>query len=132
MFVQDSSGKHAKNKFACMPHGGGNGPVRDVGVKEFFTADQFVGQAAESAAKHNRHTRPQLGAGFDKCFGVLEHRRISHPRLASYHDTSSNHTSMPAMQADMKFAIEPTATAFNPRRARSGFRLGAMAPIPPI
>ena len=32
----------------------------------------------------------------------------------------------------MKFAIDPTATAFNPSRARSPLRLGAMAPMPPI
>ena len=36
------------------------------------------------------------------------------------------------MQADMKLAIVPAATAFNPRRARSDLRVGASAPMPPI
>ena len=36
------------------------------------------------------------------------------------------------MQADMKFAMVPAATAFSPSRARSDLRLGASAPIPPI
>jgi len=39
---------------------------------------------------------------------------------------------IPAMQADMKLAIVPAATAFSPRRARSDLRLGASAPMPPI
>ncbi len=36
------------------------------------------------------------------------------------------------MQADMKFAMVPAATAFSPSRARSIFRVGASAPMPPI
>ena len=43
-----------------------------------------------------------------------------------------DHTSIPAMQADMKLAMDPTATAFSPSRARSDLRLGASAPMPPI
>jgi hypothetical protein len=39
---------------------------------------------------------------------------------------------MPAMQADMKLAIVPAATALNPSRAKSDLRVGARAPIPPI
>lgn len=35
------------------------------------------------------------------------------------------------MHADMKFAIVPHATAFNPKRAKSDFRVGASAPMPP-
>ena len=42
------------------------------------------------------------------------------------------HSNIPAMQADMKFAIVPAATAFNPSRARSDLRVGASAPMPPI
>ncbi len=41
------------------------------------------------------------------------------------------HSKIPAIQADMKFAIVPAATARSPRRARSDLRLGANAPIPP-
>ena len=36
------------------------------------------------------------------------------------------------MHADMKFAIDPAATARRPSRARSDFRFGASAPMPPI
>ena len=35
------------------------------------------------------------------------------------------------MQADMKFAMVPAATAFIPNRARSDFLDGASAPMPP-
>ena len=43
-----------------------------------------------------------------------------------------DHSSIPAMQADMKLAIDPAATARSPSRARSDLRLGASAPMPPI
>ena len=36
------------------------------------------------------------------------------------------------MHADMKFAMVPAAMALSPSRARSDFRVGASAPIPPI
>src|SRR5580698_9823203 len=43
----------------------------------------------------------------------------------------ADHTSIPAMQADMKFAMVPHATSFIPSRARSDLRDGARAPMPP-
>jgi Bacterial Ig-like domain (group 3) len=44
----------------------------------------------------------------------------------------TGYNSMPAMQADIKLAIVPAATARNPSLARSLFRFGARAPMPPI
>ena len=49
-----------------------------------------------------------------------------------YNSVGSIYNKMPAIQADMKFASVPTTIAFTPRRARSDFREGASAPIPPI
>ena len=43
-----------------------------------------------------------------------------------------DHSSIPAMQADMKLAMVPAATARRPSRARSVLRFGASAPMPPI
>ena len=43
-----------------------------------------------------------------------------------------SHNNIPAIQADMKLARVPAATAFMPKRARSDLRLGARAPMPPI
>src|ERR1700720_2100312 len=40
-------------------------------------------------------------------------------------------SSIPAMQADMKFAMVPHAKAFIPMRAKSDFRVGTSAPMPP-
>jgi len=39
--------------------------------------------------------------------------------------------SIPASEAEIYDAIVPQIIAFNPRLARSAFRVGAMAPIPP-
>src|SRR5438105_9024919 len=49
---------------------------------------------------------------------------------ASKNDADA-HINIPAIQADMKLAIVPAATAFIPSRARSDFRDGASAPMPP-
>ena len=67
-----------------------------------------------AAAEDNRHVRFERGACANVTDGVLDH------------------SSIPAMHADMKLAMEPAATAFSPRRARSDFRFGARPPIPPI
>ena len=40
--------------------------------------------------------------------------------------------SIPAMEADIKFAMVPASMARSPSRASSPFLLGASAPIPPI
>ena len=53
--------------------------------------------------------------------------KIARPRRMN-----RSYSSMPAMQADMKFASVPTNMAFNPSRARSDLREGASAPMPPI
>src|SRR5579864_5719953 len=46
---------------------------------------------------------------------------------------NSGHFSMiPTIEADIRFAIVPASMARMPRRASSGFLLGASAPMPPI
>ena len=50
---------------------------------------------------------------------------------AAENDAGAAHSSIPAMQADMKLAMVPAATAFIPKRATSDLREGARAPSPP-
>src|SRR5262245_53163910 len=50
---------------------------------------------------------------------------------AAQNDSDATHKNIPAMQAVMKLAMVPAATAFNPNRARSDLRVGARAPNPP-
>ena len=73
-----------------------------------------IGEGAESAAEDdaNRiHSKlPPFGHG-------------SYWARAASSD-AGDHSSMPAMQADMKFAMVPAATAFIPRLARVGFARG--------
>ena len=42
------------------------------------------------------------------------------------------HSNMPAIEADIKFAMVPASMARTPSRANSRFLFGASAPIPPI
>ena len=58
--------------------------------------------------------------------------RSARAALDVSYSASCDHSSIPAMQADMKLAMVPAATAFSPRRARSDLRVGASAPMPPI
>ena len=89
--------------------------MRDVGIRNLYTLFEFVGKCAQAAAQHHRNLRLQLSAPLYVVFRVLN--------LA--------HSSIPAIQADMKFAMVPQATALRPSRARSDFRVGASAPMPP-
>src|SRR5947199_5579565 len=44
----------------------------------------------------------------------------------------ASYISIPAMEADIRFAMVPANMARTPRRASSPFLFGASAPIPPI
>ena len=83
-------------------------------VGNFDAIGQLVGEGAKSAAQHHGDTRLAIGLPANMLDGFLHQRN------------------MPAMQADMKFAIVPASMAFTPSRARSDLRLGASAPMPPI
>ena len=91
--------------------GGQPGDLRVGNLRAF---GQLVREGAQAAAEHHSEGRPQRRAAFDKRSGLFDHRSI------------------PAMHADMKLAMLPAATARSPSRARSDFRLGASAPMPPI
>src|ERR1700692_894352 len=99
---------------ARMAHRGRDRPVRNSGVRDLERVRKFVGESAQSAAQHNRHTR------YAACLRANIIARRPH------------YSSMPAMQPALKFAMVPAATAFNPSRARCDLRMGASAPIPPI
>ena len=50
---------------------------------------------------------------------------VSAKRAETAAQNHADHNSIPAMHADMKFAMVPAATAFIPSLARSDFRVGA-------
>ena len=104
----------AKHQLSGMPGGGRYRPAGNLGIRNRNRIGEFVGEGSQSAAEHHREMRFAPGNVPDVC-----HRFV-------------HYNNMPAMQADMKFAMVPAATAFNPMRARSDLRLGASAPMPPI
>src|SRR5262245_29630383 len=97
-----------------MTDGSRRRPAWYIGVRYRNAVPEFLGKSAEAAAEHYSGTRPQRRAAFDELARFLVHKKI------------------PAMQADIKLAMVPAITALNPSRARSGRRLGASAPMPPI
>src|SRR4051794_29228310 len=97
-----------------MAHRGGPGPAGNIGVWDIDAIVQFVGERAEAAAQYDADGRLR------SCVSLNVTSRFG------------DHSSIPAIQADMKFAIDPAATARSPKRARSDLRLGASAPMPPI
>jgi hypothetical protein len=125
-FVQVDAARHrgdfqraqlSEDELARMSDGGGARPAWNFGV------GISVGSASSSAKAPNRcpappHARTQRSARFQEPSGAV--------------DCGVGHSSIPAMQADMKLAMLPAATAFRPSRARSDLRLGASAPMPPI
>ncbi len=104
----------AKHQLSGMPHGGGYRPAGNLGIRNRNRVREFVGESAQSAAEHHGDMRFAPGDVPDVCYCFV------------------HYNNMPAMQADMKFAMVPAATAFKPMRARSDLRLGASAPMPPI
>src|ERR1019366_2845352 len=108
----------ADDELAGVPHGGRVRPAGNLGVRDVRTVRKFVGERAQSAAEHEADGGTHVGAALDHSFGVA--------------GGLVGHSSIPAMQADMKLAMVPAATARKPSRARSLLRVGARAPMPPI
>src|SRR5258708_4620989 len=102
------------HQLSRMTDGRGCRPSGDLRIRDLDAIGQLIGESAEPAAKHYGDARLTVYPGANECGRGVDH------------------SSMPAMQADRKFAIVPAATAFKPRRARSDLRFGANAPMPPI
>ena len=86
----------------------------NIAVRDLDGVGDLFGESAKPASQHNADCGSRLGA------------------IANGSNRCARQINIPAMQADIKFAIVPAATAFRPSRAKSDFRLGASAPIPPI
>ena len=80
----------------------------------------LVPQYDSRSTPHRKH-RPLALRG-------TRHRKPDNCRC----DHQAFHNRIPAIQAERKFARVPASIARKPSRARSAFRLGASAPIPPI
>src|SRR5215472_5824240 len=89
-------------------------PAWDLGIGQFHVVGQLFRERSQAAPQDDRYRWLQFRAASD------------------VPDRLFDHNSIPAMQADMKLAIDPAATARKPNRARSDLRFGASAPMPPI
>src|SRR5580692_5322995 len=95
----------ADYQFARVAYRSGGGPAGDFAISEFVASLKFVCERAESAAKDYADRGTNRGPRFEVLFSFGNHRNI------------------PAMHADIKFAMDPAATARSPSRARSDFRV---------
>ncbi len=104
----------ADDQLPGVSHRGGVRPARNIRVRDVLAFSKFVSERAQSAAQHQANGGPHVGVALYVSFCFVGHSNI------------------PAMQADMKFAMVPAATARRPSLARSLLRVGASAPMPPI
>ena len=114
MTATSSGAQFTDDQLACVADGGRVRPAGNIGVRDIDALAEFVGERAQAAAEHYSDRGPHAGVALNETFGFVGHSNI------------------PAMQADMKFAMVPAATARRPSRARSLLRVGASAPMPPI
>ena len=104
----------ADDQLAGVADRGGARPAGNIRVRNVRAFGKLVGERAQAAAQHHADGGPHVRAALDVPFRFV------------------GHSSIPAMQADMKLAMVPAATARSPSRARSDLRVGASAPMPPI
>src|SRR5215471_2684628 len=102
------------HKLARVTHGGRSRPARNSLVWNVNAVRELIRERAEATAEHNANRRPRRDVALD------------------VPNRFARHSIIPAMHADMKFAMVPAATARSPSRARSLLRVGASAPMPPI
>src|SRR5436190_464282 len=108
----------------------GFGHVGEAGTQRVVVAaDQRV-LPHEVDVIGDQHQLAGMQFGIDRSGSVGEDHAID-AALAELANSQRTHNNIPAMQADIKLAMVPAATAFNPRRATSDLRVGAKAPMPP-
>src|SRR5690349_16364272 len=114
------------HELALVPGRAWLGEPRDLLVRDAHRIAHGVGHAGEPRAEHDGDLRLELAESLRDDVGRLSERTSPLSPL------SLLHSSIPASVADRKFASVPAIIARNPRRARSCFRSGARAPMPPI
>ena len=102
---------------------GAAGEHHHVGFAQ-AAGDQLAGVSRGGDGRPSRDIRVRGFKTILKGFG-------KRAQAAAENNSNATHNNIPAMQADMKFAMVPAATAFSPSRATSDLREGASAPIPP-
>src|SRR5207248_1700208 len=118
--------EHAAHELALMPGRPRLRETRDVLVGNADRIAHRVGYAGKAGPEHDRDLRLEPTDPLRD--DISRHTERSAPRSP----LPGFHSSIPARVADRKFASVPAIIARNPRSARSCFRSGASAPIPPI
>ena len=106
-----------------VPDDGGLREPGDLGVGDPLGVLEPAGQAPEPAAQDDG----DLGNGAHPLADGPRGRLDSRGRLGA----GDGHRRMPAIVAERKLASVPAIMARKPSRARSRFRSGASAPMPP-
>ena len=114
------------NQQAFVPGHAGFGKTGDGVVGNANGIDDFVGEKPESRAEDDRDAGFKLAQALLHCIC----RCCYAPRPSAF--ALPHYSRIPASVAERKFASVPAIIARNPRRARSCFRSGARAPMPPI
>src|SRR6267143_2254248 len=110
--------ERAADELAFVARSAGLGEARDLLVGDAHRVADRISHGGEARAEHDRRAR------FELAQALRDGVRRGADRVA--------HSSIPASVADRKFASVPAIMARNPSRARSCFRSGTSAPMPPI
>src|SRR5207248_288141 len=119
--------ERAGDELALVPRRPGLRETGDLAVRHAHRVGHGVRDRTEARSEHDRNTGPELAeppGHRARC--LLDHTLP--PSLVPL----LRHNRIPASVADRKFASVPAIMARNPSRARSCFRSGTSAPMPPI
>jgi hypothetical protein len=119
----------------------GNVYVSDSGLRAVLVYDstgKFIHYLKKLRARESYFDAPRgyvadsRGCVTPKLFSALSAPPQRPLRLRAFLFRTQIYNSIPAIDADIKFAIVPASIARTPSRASSPFLLGASAPMPPI
>lgn len=122
------SAKAPTDQLAAMAYHCGLGKARDLSIRNPDRILELLGETSETRAKHNGRlglaTSELPPYRIRRCSYRIRPIRLLRPLRPL-------HNKIPAIVADKKFARVPASIARIPSRARSRFRSGTRAPIPP-
>ena len=114
-----ASAERARHQLARVAYDGRTREAGNLGVRDPHRSPSRSARRPETRSEDDRGSR----------FQMPEPR--SHRAAAPPPRRHRAHSRMPAIVADRKLASVPASMARKPRRARSSFRSGASAPMPP-
>ena len=114
------------DELPLVPRGAGLREAGDIRVRDADRVADLLRHVAQPGAEHDRDL------GLDRADPARDRVGRRTDETAPCSRLPAFHSRIPASVADRKFASVPASIARKPSRARSCFRSGTSAPMPPI